>query len=99
MTLPKGKWPHPDDEIPCLECNGQDNDCSFCLGEKKMTRRMAYSSYIACHGDDLQMGGKHCAKSFSVLADGIAMLLLWQPSEVKIGDMVFRNPAPDATPA
>jgi hypothetical protein len=31
---------------------------------------------IAAHGDELQFGGRHCAKTFAALADGLAALAL-----------------------
>jgi hypothetical protein len=91
------------EDILCLECRGRpkeelparqqgkDKECITCAGKHYLPRNVAYSYYLASHGDNILYRSKtkgDTANAFNVLADSLARMS-FIPGGVTIMDLSF----------
>lgn len=94
------------EDILCLECRGRptselharqqgkDQECITCDGKKYLPRHIAYSSYLASHGDNILYRSKTkggTANAFNILVDSLARMSFF-PGGVTLFDLSFHSP-------
>lgn len=98
--LPSDRRPQLDDWVQCEICHGSGVDlaarkkgesviCHLCNGACSMPRQEYLSAIIGAFGDDLQFGGKHCNVAFKTMVEAIALMCLYNPSDVVFHGITF----------